>query len=225
MYKLRWAQIVVDASCLHLLSCHLRLAKSDTAHLHLDFHRRNHHRHMFFMPNWFRFKMGKMGDMNSECLSAAARECSASHLDALQDRPRSGVWWKTRWKLGDMSCIYTEYILHIPGSGMFAACSNVWKPIQKRLMKGNERQMDTQNSSYLIELNRLDDRLDEFWEVNVWSSSTESENGMFLILWSWGIVIQGDDLKFPLAKIYQFQMFQMFQMFQVFQVFQFRSGF
>ena len=34
-------------------------------------------------------------------------------------------------------------------------------------MKGNERQMDTQNSSYLIELNRLDDRLDEFWEVNV----------------------------------------------------------
>ena len=95
-------------------------------------------------------------------------------------------------------------------------------------MKGNERQMDTQNSSYLIELNRLDDRLDEFWEVNVWSSSTESENGMFLILWSWGIVIQGDDLKFPLAKIYQFQMFQMFQMFQVFQVFQmfqFRSGF
>jgi hypothetical protein len=29
---------------------------------------------------------------------------------------------------------------HIPGSGMFAACSNVWKTIQKCLMKGNERQ-------------------------------------------------------------------------------------
>ena len=134
-------------------------------------------------------------------------------------------------KLGDMSCICWVYTAY---TGFRYVCSmqqcletdsEAFNERQWKAMKGNERQMDTQNSSYLIELNRLDDRLDEFWEVNVWSSSTESENGMFLILWSWGIVIQGDDLKFPLAKIYQFQMFQMFQVFQVFRMFQFRSGF
>ena len=81
-----------------------------------------------------------MGDMNSECLSAAARECSASHLDALQDRPRSGVWWKTRWKLGDMSCAYTGFRYVCSMQQCLENDSEVFNERQWKAMKGNEMQ-------------------------------------------------------------------------------------